>query len=65
MYFSLKFNNPFLALCLLYVLIISGYNAHCKSIQEKDYLLAITDTSKLKEIDIEEVVISGQYHPKK
>lgn len=65
MCFSLKFNNPFLALYLLCVLIISGYNAHCKSIQEKNYLLAISDTSKLKEIDIEEVVISGQISPKK
>ena len=65
MCFSLKFNNPFLALNLLCVLIISGYNAHCKSIQEKDYLLAISDTSSSKEINIEEVVISGQISPKK
>ena len=65
MYFSLKFNNSFLVLCLFYVLFISGYNAHCKSIQEKDYFLAISDTSKLIEIDIEEVVISGQISPKK
>jgi len=49
---SLKFNNPFLVLCFLNVLIISSYNAHCKNIQVKNYFFAISDTSKLKEINI-------------
>ena len=62
---SLKFNNPFLFLFLLHILIISSYNAHCKNIEVKNYFLAISDTSKLKEINIEEVVISGQISPKK
>ncbi len=65
MCFFLKFNIPLSVLCFLSILFISSYNAHCKGIQEKERFTAHLDTFKLKEVDIQEVVISAQITPKK
>ena len=65
MCFTLKFNNPFLVSCFLFLLIILSYDADCKNIRKKEYLKSISDTSSSKEINIEEVVISAQITPKK